>query len=117
MKNDISQTYYLSKTKAGKEVSVFAYLTFEGNAVLKINQFQQWHRLPWNSKILVKAEINWDKPEDYIEAKSYGHRLISQQKVDAFKHYWLTVRQYLDLIEDFHKHGNDFILTLDLTAK
>ena len=82
-----------------------------------MNQFQQWHRIPWNSKVLVKAEVNWEKPEGYIEAQSYGQRLISKQKVDAFKHYWLSVKDYLELIEDFHNHGMDFIDTLTLTAK
>ena len=109
--------FYNSLTKQGRLITVDAYVTFEGNPVMRLQDYRNWEKLPRNAEVLVKAEINWEKPADDAIRLGYGYRLVSSGKVDAYRHWWLSIDDYKELIKDFNKYGDDYLFTFELKRK
>jgi hypothetical protein len=103
---------YKQKTRAGATVSVNAYITFEGNPVMRVADYKNWQSIGVTKALLVRMELDYPEQPD---VKRVG-KIISG-KVSAFREQWMNLLDYFALLADFEKHGTDYIHTFVLKAK
>lgn len=113
----MNNLFYHSLTKEGRLITVEAYLTFEGQPIMRLQDFHNPRKMPHNAAVLVKAEINWEKPKDGAIQIGQGYRLIGKGKVDAYKHWFMSIYEFEKLISEFYLYGDSYIHTFHLTKK
>ena len=103
---------YAAQTAEGATVTVNAYLTFEGNPVMKLADFKNWQMTSYTRLLLVRMEINYIE-----EAEILRRGKISNGKISAYREQWMTLPDYFKLLAEFEQHGTDYIHTFVLKAK
>jgi hypothetical protein len=91
-------------------ITVYAYLTFEGNPIMRLDQFHDHRKLGTKNPLLVRMEIT---PTDHLEVFRIGR--ISDGKVSAYRECWMHQSEFVEALEQFQKHGYEYIHTYQLT--
>lgn len=104
--------HYKQKTLLGATVSVNAFLTFEGNPVMKLAELQNWQTTSWSKELLIRIEL--DYPE---QLKGKKGSKIADGNVSAYREQWMNLADYFTLIGEFQKHGTEYIRNFPLKAK
>ncbi len=111
--------YFEQKAKNGAVISVNAWMTFEGNPIMRLQEFHDWQKTSLTVPFLVRMEINF--PEDETVFKYGGKTIriakIHTGKVNAFREQWMTFPEFCGLVSEFEKYGTDYIFTFELTRK
>ena len=102
---------YEKVTKSGATVTVYGYLTFEGNPVMRIDHFHDPQKIGIAVPMEVEMKIIYP---DSVETKHIGR--ISNEKVNAAKKLKLNIVAFKSLLESFENHGYDYIFTFQLNA-
>jgi hypothetical protein len=108
----MQELQYTQKTRSGATVSVNAYITFEGNPVMRVAEYRNWESLSRTRMLLIRMELDYPEQE---EVKRVGK--IRDGKISAFREQWMNLIDYFALLADFEKHGTEYIHTFALTAK
>jgi hypothetical protein len=102
---------YEKVTKSGATVTVYGFLTFEGNRVMRVDHFHD------SNKIGIKVPLDVEMKITYPDAEEIKHiGRISDGRVNATKEVKLNIAAFKSLVENFEIYGYDYIFTFQLNA-
>ena len=90
-------------------ITVYAFLTFEGKPVMRLDQFHDPRKLGTKMPLLVRMEILPPMPP---ETKQVGR--ISDGRVAAYRECWMPLNEFMEAVEQFEKYGHEYIFTYQL---
>lgn len=103
---------YQKTLLTGAKVSITAWMTFEGKKVMPLHQFHDYRKTSLTHYFLVRMDIDYqNEPNTKYAGK------IRDGKVDAYREQWMTFAKYIELLEEFEKHGPNHIHTFTLIKK
>ena len=100
---------YEKLTKNGATITVYGFLTFEGNRVMRLDHFHDSRKIGLKVPLDIEMKIVY---ENDPEVKHIGK--IRDNRENATKNIKLNIAAFKSLLDKFETFGHDYIHTFEL---